>query len=73
MAVSFITRFRRRIATIPYVIVVVVPVLLVALYFTHRGRVGEEGIRPAETQCVAASDALERLAPCPELQRGATD
>lgn len=72
MAVSFITRFRRRIATIPYVIVVAVPVLLVVLYLNHRHYVDERGLMPAETQCIAAG-TLERLAPCPELPRGATD
>lgn len=36
MAVSFITRFRRKIAVMPYIIVLVVPMALIGLYFLHR-------------------------------------
>ena len=73
MAVSFVTRFRRQIATIPFVIVVVVPVLLVILFLANRQQGQEDDSPlPAETVCLA-SERMEPAIPCATSQSGATD
>lgn len=73
MAVSFITRFRRRIAAIPYVILFVVPVLLVVLFVADRREDHARGSgMPAENGCLT-TDELRPTDPCSALPTGATD
>ena len=49
MARSFVTRFRRQLAAIPFVIVLVVPVFVVAMmWLGHKHRLAEQSVHTTE-------------------------
>lgn len=54
MAVSFVTRFRKHLAVMPFVVVFVVPVMLLAVYFIHRHHAAMRLDIPGNTVCVEA-------------------
>ncbi|XOV88171.1 MAG: hypothetical protein ACFHX7_24970 [Pseudomonadota bacterium] len=63
MAVSFITRFRRHIAVIPFVIVLLVPVALVVLLMLHRDH-SSGGVDPSARLMCTPEIAIETAPEC---------
>lgn len=64
MRVSFMTRFRHRIATIPFVILCVVPVAVAAFIFLERRDHVTELPRHAESVCVDADTLAASVDAC---------
>lgn len=77
MKVSFVTRFRRYLATIPFVIVLLLPVGFVAIYIAHDGGAAEADVTPVilgsgvEPICLDADTLAEQVGACPEPVQGA--
>jgi hypothetical protein len=71
MAVSFITRFRRRIAVMPYIIVLLVPMALIGLYFMHR----HNGVALSHEShsCVQSAAVASSADACPRAGTSGTE
>jgi len=76
MAVSFVTRFRRHLATVPFVIVFLIPVGIAGLYLLEQSRERPDPIAPlnleitAEPVCLDADPLAKTLDACPEPVQG---
>lgn len=74
MAVSFVTRFRRQIARLPYVVLALVPIGLGAVYFVHHHEAQGTAKLKGRDLCVQVAAAVPGAgAPCPDHLKNAAN